>query len=565
MSEVPADRGFRRLVDAEVAARYREAGWWSDLALSDFVDANARRRPAGDAIVCEGARLSWAAYRDLSEELAGLLIGAGVAPGGRVAVLLPDGPAVHVAYLANEKAGVTTVGIGIRAGRRELLHLLGRTHATTLVGLAEHDGQPSTELVAWLRQEGVDLQHHIVLPEPRSSDGLSAVTVDGALPTRQPHEDVARLIGQRRLGPDDLFIINSTSGTTGMPKCVTHTQNRHYYINEMAKLLADLSGDDIVLSAVPAPFGFGLWTAHFTPAMLGASTLLMPRFSASGALELIARERATVLCCVSTQFIMMLNSPSAKSLDLTSLRVMFTGGEAVPYDQARAFEDLTGACVLQFYGSNESGVVTGTSLRETPEQRLRTAGRLVPGTELRLYRDGVDTTAEGHGQPGSRGPATCMGYLNDPDANAALFTEDGFVLHADECTVDHDGFLRVVGRTSDLIIRGGKNISAAVVEESVLEHPAVALAAAVPVPDPVFGERVGVFVQLTGGASVDLPGLRSFLVARGGSEEALPEYLFVRGELPRSSGAKIAKGDLRREAQHLADPDSFVPRRSGTT
>ena len=135
-----------------------------------------------------------------------------------------------------------------------------------------------------------------------------------------------------------------------------------------------------------------------------------------------------------------------------------------------------------------------------------------------------------------------------------LFTDDGFLLHADECTVDTEGFLRVVGRTSDLIIRGGKNISAATVEEAVLEHPGVVLAAAVPVPDPVFGERVGVFVQLNDGVALDLPTLRSFLVARGASKEGLPEYFFVREELPRSSGAKIAKGDLRREALSLADP-----------
>jgi acyl-CoA synthetase len=552
-----AGDAFRGVVDADLAARYRAAGWWSDLALSDFVDVNALQHPAGDAIVCEGSRMTWEMYRDLSEELAGVLMAADLAAGDRVAVLLPDGPAVHMTYLANEKAGLTTVGIGVRAGRRELVHLLGRTRAKALITFDEHEGRPSTELVEWLRREGVDLPRHIVISRRVEAEGLGSATVDGERSQRQPRETVVALVEERRLGPDDLFIINSTSGTTGMPKCVQHIQNRHFYINEMAKSLGDLSGNDIVLSVVPAPFGFGLWTAHFTPAMLGAPTLVMERFSASEALRLIATERATVLCCVSTQFIMMLNSPLVEKLDLTSLRVMFTGGEAVPYDRAREFEDLTGAKVLQFYGSNESGVVTGTSLSDTPDQRLRTAGRVLPGTELRLFRDRVDISAQGHGQPGSRGPATCVGYLDDPEANAALFTDDGFLLHADECTVDTEGFLRVVGRTSDLIIRGGKNISAATVEEAVLEHPGVVLAAAVPVPDPVFGERVGVFVELNDGVALDLPTLRSFLVARGASKDGLPEYFFVREELPRSSGAKIAKGDLRREALSLADPASF--------
>ena len=106
---------------------------------------------------------------------------------------------------------------------------------------------------------------------------------------------------------------------------------------------------------MPAPFGFGLWTAHFTPAILGCPTIVAPRFDAGRTLGPIERERVTVLACVSTQFIMMLNSPLIDEVDLSSLRAMFTGGEAVPYERAAAFEERTGAAVLQFYGSNETG------------------------------------------------------------------------------------------------------------------------------------------------------------------------------------------------------------------
>jgi acyl-CoA synthetase len=167
-----AEDAFRRMVDPELAARYRAAGWWSDLAVSDFVDANALQHPAGDAIVCEGSRMSWGMYRDLSEELAGVLMAADLAAGDRVAVLLPDGPAVHMAYLANEKAGLTTVGVGVRAGRRELLHLLGRTRTKALITLDEHEGQPSAGLVEWLRREGVDVRRHIVISRRVETEGL---------------------------------------------------------------------------------------------------------------------------------------------------------------------------------------------------------------------------------------------------------------------------------------------------------------------------------------------------------------------------------------------------------
>jgi acyl-CoA synthetase len=272
------------------------------------------------------------------------------------------------------------------------------------------------------------------------------------------------------------------------------------------------------------------------------------RFSPALTLELLERERVTVLCAVSTQFRMLLAEPAIEHRDLSALRVMFTGGEAIPYEPARRFEQLTGAVVLNFYGSNESGFATATSMNDPQDKRLRTSGRVQPGTELRLYEDGKDVTDGGRGQPGSRGPAVCLGYLDDPEANAELFTADGFLMHADIVEVDDEGYLSVVGRTSDLIIRGGKNISAREVEDEVAAHPRVALAAAVPVPDPLFGERVCVYVELRQPGSLTLAELTEFLLARGVSKEILPERLVVLDELPRSSGDKVAKAELRQAA-----------------
>ncbi len=229
--------------------------------------------------------------------------------------------------------------------------------------------------------------------------------------------------------------------------------------------------------------------------------------------------------------------------------MLFTGGELIPYERARDFERRTGAAVLNFYGSNESGFATATTIKDPTEKRLRTAGRVQPGTELRLYDDDRNVvTAKGRGQPGSRGPAISFGYLDDPAANAQLFTDDGFVLHADEVTLDEEGYLAVVGRKSDIIIRGGKNISAPHVEDEVGAHPAVALVGAVPSADPVFGERVAVYVELVDGASLELDELVAWLRERGTSSEYLPERLVIMDELPKSSGGKLAKGDLRADA-----------------
>jgi len=353
------------------------------------------------------------------------------------------------------------------------------------------------------------------------------------------------------MGPDELFLLNSTSGTTGLPKCVMHTQNRWFYFHQLAVEAGELVASDVFLSAIPAPFGFGLWTAHFTPAILGSPTVLADRFDAGVTLDLIERERVTVLACVSTQFIMMLEEQAARPRDLSSLRAMFTGGEAVPYERAAEFEDRTGALVLQFYGSNETGALTRTTTSDTRERRLRTAGRVIDEMHVRLYDEaGADVTGGGGPAiPACRGPATCIGYWDDDEANGALFTADGWMLMGDVVEIDGDGYVRVVGRVSDFIIRGGKNISAPAVEEEIGTHPGVAVAAAVGVPDEIFGERVCAVVEVSPGwEGLSLDELRAHLQDRGVTKEWWPERLVVVEALPRSSGGKVAKGELRRRA-----------------
>jgi acyl-CoA synthetase len=539
--------GFRSVVDPVLAAEYRAQGWWGDETLADHVRRHATDRPDATAFVADGGRLTWAEYDRESDRLAGVLAAAGLEPGARVGVWLPDSAAVHVVFLAAEKAGLTVVGIGSRAGTRELRHLLGTTGATALVTLATHRDRPTTDVVAALRREGLDLRH-VVVPLFEAGQDAS-VLVDG-----EPAGDAA-IDPERRLGPDDLFLINSTSGTTGLPKCVLHHQNRWMYFHRKAVAHGALDERDVFFGAVPAPFGFGLWTAHFTPGVLGVPTVTSERFDPARALDAIETERVTVLCCVSTQFIMMLNEPGVTERDLSSLRVMFTGGEAVPYERARAFEERTGCTVLQFFGSNETGLLTGTTLDDPPGKRLRTAGRVVPEMHVRLYEDGRDVTARGWGQPAGRGPATCLGYLGDAATQAGLLTPDGWMLMGDICTIDDEGYLTVTGRLSDIIIRGGKNISAGQVEDEVGTHPAVALAAAVARPDPTFGERVCVYVELHPGAALTLDELTAHLVARGTSKEVLPEHLVVLDRLPRSSGGKVAKGELREMAAAEAATD----------
>ncbi|MEW2357837.1 class I adenylate-forming enzyme family protein [Spirillospora sp. NPDC029432] len=535
------------IVDPRTTARYTAAGWWSDRTLGDRVRDHARRRPDTPAYIEPGRVTTWAEYDARADTVAAALAGL-AAPGERVALLLPDTADFHIALLATERAGLVAVGIGSRAGDAEIAHLVARTGARTIVTLPEHRDRDMTGLAAALRAHGAEPSRHLLL-----GDDLRLLDVSGTAPAERPitPEDPAG----RALGPNDLWLLNSTSGTTGLPKCVTQFQNRWVHFSRLAVQAGDLGPDDVFFGAVPAPFGFGLWTAHVAPTLLGVPTVVLPRFDANTMARMIERERATVLCAVSTQFRMLLRSTAARCADLSSLRAMFTGGEAIGYDSAAEFEERTGAVVLNFFGSNESGAFSHTRHDDTRERRLRTGGRVIPEMDVRLYDDeGNDVTATGGpGRPGGLGPLLSAGYYDDDAANEQLYTPDGHLLMGDLVTIDADGYLHLVGRTSDIIIRGGKNISAVQVEEAVAAHPAVELAAVVAVPDELFGERVCAVVTTREKRPLTLPELVDHLVANGMSKELLPEHLLVVDELPQSSGGKLAKGEIRAlAASHLA-------------
>jgi acyl-CoA synthetase len=268
-------------VDPALVARYTQAGWWGSEALSDTVRAHARAKPAGLAYAESSSRINWAEYDELSDLLAGDLIATGLPRGGRAALLLPDGPGVHVAFLAGEKAGLTLMGIGVRAGDREIAHLLKKSRSTVLVTEARVGERRAAELVEAMRAQSVPLAGHVEIDRRGVGPGRGG----------RPLAEIAR----RRLGPNDLWLLNSTSGTTGLPKCVMQFQNRWRYFHRLAVESGGLNADDRFLGLVPAPFGFGLWTAHFTPAYLGAPTFVVSRFDAERALDLIEAERPTVI------------------------------------------------------------------------------------------------------------------------------------------------------------------------------------------------------------------------------------------------------------------------------
>jgi acyl-CoA synthetase len=521
--------------------RYHHAHWWDERTVSGMVAALASERPGNVAFVGgDGRTMSWDQYDREASHVASVLIGLGMGRGNPVAVAMADTPELHAAYVGAERAGAVVVAIGRRAGYHHVRQILARTGCDVLVTRADSDAALGRSLADRLHREGGWSGHHV---EVRGDDEF-AVLVNGEAPRVVPDP-----LPDYALGADELFLLSPTSGTTGTPKWVMHTQNRWKYFHRQCP---HFRPDDVFLVAVPIIGGFGLWMSHFSPLMVGVPTIVLPQFSPEATLEALERHRATVLAAVPTQLIMMMHHPLMASTDFTSLRITHSGGEHVPMAEAMQFEQRTGSAVLQFYGSTEAGCVSGpTRASDTVEQRLGTAGRVIPEMNVRLFDpSGNDVTSSGRGQCAARGPALCPGYFDDDRANAVLYRPDGWLMLGDIVEVDTEGFLRVVGRASDFIIRAGLNISAAEVEDCVRRHPRVHQVAAVAMPDPTVGERVCAFIVTDDDQPLALDQLVGLLERDEVPKYLWPERIECVPSLPMVAG-KVAKASLRQQVREL--------------
>ncbi|WP_182347141.1 class I adenylate-forming enzyme family protein [Tomitella gaofuii] len=549
-------------------------------AVSALVRRSAAQDPDAPAYITADRRTSRREYDRLADAVRWAVVAATGAGGTEdrgtedrdeagpapVAVLLPDTAVIHAALVGCWRAGRIAAAIGVRTGDREAAHVIATAGARVLVTAPSVRGRGWRAIAAALAGQGAAPGAVVVVDEDAgtaavhrgeggqwTAAGQAAAAAEPAPATEPDPADVGRV-----------SILNCTSGSTGLPKVVAHTEHTWLEFARMAALGGGITDADVVCSVVPAPYGFGLWSAHFLPALLGVPAVVTGRFDAAETAELIERERVTVLCCVTTQFKMLLRSPAARARDLSSLRVLYTGGEQVGRAAAEEFEALTGAKVLQFYGSNEAGPVSATTIRDDADTRLGTCGRLVAGVETRVHRP--DSAGPRRGRLEVRSSLRSRGYWNDAAADRALFTDDGWMRMGDEVEFDEAGRLTVVGRTAQIIIRGGRNISVAEVEELVRAEPAVADVVVVPVPDPVFGERVCAMVVPAAGAAVDTASLGAALRARGVTPELLPEYVLCVDEMPMGAGGKADRGAARALAQAAAaapPPSSGVPRRGG--
>ena len=335
--------------------------------------------------------------------------------------------------------------------------------------------------------------------------------------------------------PDSAAVVLFTSGSSGRPKGVIHTHRSLTYKARLMAVVHGLRPDDAVLMPAPLAHISGLLNGVLVPGVVPMKSVMMPRWDPDEALRIIERERITFMIGPPTFFISLMGAATFSSAVVESLRLVSSGGAGVTAAFVEEASAKLGCTVKRTYGSTEEPTVTTTQAGDDLARAAATDGRPTGAVELRI--DGRS------GELLVRGPELFSGYT-DPAGNREAFTDDGWFRTGDMGALDDDGWLTIVGRLKDVIIRGGENIAAAEVESVLESHPDVRHAVAVGAPDARLGERVVAYVQLVPGASFGVDECIAWFQARGVSKFKTPERVITVDEFPLLAAGKPDRAAL---------------------
>ncbi|WP_214107327.1 acyl-CoA synthetase [Acrocarpospora catenulata] len=496
----------------------------------------ARMNPDRAAFVFEDRSVSYAEFHERTARLAARLREAGVRAGDRVAYLGPNHIAFAETMFATHLLGGVFVPINARLAVPEIAYMLADSGAAVLIY--------APECAAAARE----------LPAPRTVVALG--------PPRPGEREYQTWLSEGDPTPidlpvtlDALALILYTSGTTGAPKgaMLSHANLVWNCFNVLAGI--DVTSTEVTLVSAPL-FHVAALNQTLLPTFLkGGRSVIMPSWDVDRCYDLIEKHRVTWMFGVTAMFAALARSPRWASADLSSVRTLMAGGVAVPVPLIRAYQER-GLVFCQGYGLTETS--PGATFLEASEsaRKVGSAGVPVFFADVRVVR--ADLTPAAAGEPGEvliRGPNVTPGYWRNPEATAAALTEGGWFRSGDVATLDEEGHLYIVDRVKDMYISGGENVYPAQVEAVLFEHPAVAEAAVVGVPDQTWGEVGRAFVVPREGCVLTPDELRAFLRPRL-AKYKIPVYVDIVAALPRTGSGKIRKPDLR--ARPLPVPSSPV-------
>lgn len=472
-----------------------------------------------------------ATYADVdaaSGRVASTLLSLGLAPGDKVAVQLPNIPEFVIAYFGILKAGLTMVPLNPLLTSHEVAYHLTNSDSRLAITYTEF---------AKAAHQGA-----------ATAGDVPVFVVGGGDDPAHTFEDLLKGADTGEIAPtsaDDTAVLLYTSGTTGKPKGAELTHFQLFMNCTTGGNIFGMTSDDVSIAVLPLFHVFGLSSVLNMAVRFGTTLVLIPRFDPAAVVDAIEAHRATIFYGVPTMYIALLQA-DIEGRDLTTLRAAISGGASIPGEVIRAFEEkYPQAVVLEGYGLSETAS-TATFNVSAERRKVLSIGLPIWGVETKIVNaDGVDQPpgAQHIGEILVRGHNVTKGYYKNPEATAAAI-RNGWLHTGDVGYADEDGYLFVVDRIKDLVIRGGYNVYPREVEEVLYAHPAVAEAAVVGRPDERLGEEVVAYVSLSPGMTTNEDELVAYARERLAAYK-YPRTVTILPTLPKGPTGKILKRELR--------------------
>jgi cyclohexanecarboxylate-CoA ligase len=523
-------------------------GWWFDRTINDELDACVAAYPdkiALTAVRAESGEVRRFTYRELgtlADRIAVGLARLGVGRNDVVAMQLPNWWQFSLLYLACSRIGAVLNPLMHIFRERELSFMLKHGEAKLLIVPKRFRGFDHEAMARALQPSLPSLQRIVVV----DGDGADADAFDALLtiPEWEKEADAAQILSRHRPGPDDITQLIYTSGTTGEPKGVMHSAN-----TVMANIVPyaerlRLKQDDVVLMASPMAHQTGFMYGLMMPIMLRASVVLLDVWEPKKAVELI-REHGVSFTMASTPFLTDLTKTVQEAgTPVPSLKTFLCAGAPIPGALVEQARKVLGTKIVSAWGMTENGAVTTILPDDDDERAYSTDGCPLPGAEVKVVDETGQTLPPGEaGRLLVRSCSNFGGYLQRPHLNAT--DAEGWFDTGDLAHIDERGYIRISGRSKDVIIRGGENIPVFEIESLLYRHPAVAQAAIVAYADERLGERACAVVVPKPGQTMDLAAMVDFLKSQKVALQYIPERLVVRDAMPATPSGKIQKFKLR--------------------
>jgi acyl-CoA synthetase (AMP-forming)/AMP-acid ligase II len=506
--------------------------------IPDIVRYWGARTPDKVALIDGAASRTYAELDRRSSAIANRLIERGVKPGSPVGFIGKNSLDFFEVWFAAGKAGCPVVPFNWRCPENELLQIVDDAQAGVIF--------VSQELEAVMKAVRARSQHapELVVFDPAGLDG-DRLTAWMGTTFADPRTAVTA---------SSLALLTYTSGTTGRPKAAVFTQEAFDHSFLVWSLEPNMScrEDDRMLMLMPNFHLGGSWVC-LEPLYAGATLSVLPQFDPAGVIEVVKRDRCTIIPLVPTAIQALLASPAYAPEHFASVRSIYYFGSPISADLMRRAKEGFRCELYQLYGATEMWIATILRPEAIPghEARLAACGTALPLLAIRIEdRDGKDVPPGTVGEVVVRTPAMFAGYWNQPEATARVLV-DGWYRTGDLGRRDADGFYYLVDRVKDMVITGGENVYSVEVEQALLKHPAVALAAVIGVPDDRWGEKVTAFVVLAAGASADEPELQAHCRAHIAGYK-VPKAVHVESALPMTPSGKIQKPALRERMRAAA-------------